>query len=121
MELNDFWHAGGAWMYDRTCAAISASDVAAREAAHQPRVVRVRVPEGETSFDTVDFVGEKTFNDTTLPRGVDGVSYIITGKAGQQTGPASAMFTLTFGSVGGGGTTFITSSVETPADVKLAA
>ncbi len=78
----------------------------------------------DTNFSTVDFVGEKTFNDATLPRGVDGVSYIITGKAGQQTGPSSAMFTLTFGTVGGGGTTFITSAMETPsapAEVKLAA
>jgi hypothetical protein len=87
--------------------------------------------DGETGFSALDFVGEKTYNDATLPRGVDGVSYIITGKAGQQTGPASAMFTLSFGSVGGGGgwsgASVITSNVEMPAtteetqDVKLAA
>ncbi|HMN40075.1 MAG TPA: fibronectin type III domain-containing protein [Phycisphaerales bacterium] len=76
--------------------------------------------EGQTGFSTIDFVGEKTFNDATLPRGIDGVSYIITGKAGQQTGPASSMFTLTFGVVGGGGM-MITSTSTEPGEVKLAA
>ena len=43
--------AGGAWMYDRTCRALSADDVAARESAGTPRIVRFFVPEGETAFD----------------------------------------------------------------------
>ncbi len=43
--------AGGAWMYDRTCAALTPDDIAERERAGQPRVVRVRVPDGETAFD----------------------------------------------------------------------
>jgi glutamyl-tRNA synthetase len=43
--------AGGAWMYDRTCASLSRDDVRAREAADTPRAVRFRVPEGETAFD----------------------------------------------------------------------
>ncbi len=43
--------AGGAWMYDRTCQALSPREVAAREAAGEPRVVRVLVPEADTSFD----------------------------------------------------------------------
>lgn len=88
------------------------------------RVVYIiqRKLEGQTSFSTIDFVGEKTFNDATLPRGIDGVSYIITGKAGQQTGPASSMFTLTFGVVGGGGGgMMITSATTEPGEVKLAA
>jgi glutamyl-tRNA synthetase len=43
--------AGGAWMYDRLCQALSPREVAAREAAREPRVVRVLVPEADTSFD----------------------------------------------------------------------
>lgn len=43
--------AGGGWIYDRTCRALSADEVAAREASNIPRVVRMFVPEGETTFD----------------------------------------------------------------------
>jgi glutamyl-tRNA synthetase len=43
--------AGGAWMYDRVCQALSPREVAAREAAGEPRVVRVLVPDTDTSFD----------------------------------------------------------------------
>jgi glutamyl-tRNA synthetase len=43
--------AGGAWMYDRRCQALSPREVAVREAAGEPRVVRVLVPEVDTSFD----------------------------------------------------------------------
>ena len=43
--------AGGAWMYDRTCLALTPDEVAAREAAGRPRAIRFRVPTGETSFD----------------------------------------------------------------------
>jgi len=43
---------GGAWMYDRVCQALSARDVAAREAAGEPRVLRMFVPETiDTTFD----------------------------------------------------------------------
>jgi glutamyl-tRNA synthetase len=42
---------GGAWMYDRTCLRLTASEVAAREAAGMPRAIRFRVPPGETSFE----------------------------------------------------------------------
>jgi glutamyl-tRNA synthetase len=42
---------GGGWMYDGTCRGLSADEVATREAAGQPRVIRIRVPEGEVSFD----------------------------------------------------------------------
>jgi glutamyl-tRNA synthetase len=41
---------GGGWVYDRTCCALPASEVAAREAAGEPRAVRFKVPPGETSF-----------------------------------------------------------------------
>ena len=43
--------AGGAWMYDRTCAALTADEIAAREAAGRPRAIRFKVPEGETTFE----------------------------------------------------------------------
>jgi glutamyl-tRNA synthetase len=43
--------ADGGWMYDRTCAALPADEIAAREAVGTPRAVRFRVPAGETRFD----------------------------------------------------------------------
>ncbi|MCC7010474.1 MAG: glutamate--tRNA ligase [Acidobacteria bacterium] len=43
--------AGTAWKYDRTCRALSADEIAARERAGVPRAVRFLVPAGETSFD----------------------------------------------------------------------
>jgi len=42
--------AGGGWIYDRTCGALSAEDVRQREAARVPRAIRFKVPEGRTSF-----------------------------------------------------------------------
>ena len=43
--------AGGGWIYDRTCCALTAADIAAREAAGVPRAIRFKVPAGRTSFD----------------------------------------------------------------------
>jgi glutamyl-tRNA synthetase len=43
--------AGGAWRYDRTCFALTPDEIAARERARQPHVVRFRVPEGAAGFD----------------------------------------------------------------------
>jgi glutamyl-tRNA synthetase len=43
--------AGGAWRYDRTCASLPASEIAARERAGRPRAVRVRVPDGAIRFE----------------------------------------------------------------------
>jgi glutamyl-tRNA synthetase len=43
--------AGGGWKYDRTCCALTADQVADREAAHTPRAIRFRVPDGATRFD----------------------------------------------------------------------
>ncbi len=43
--------AGGAWMYDRTCRALTPDDHAAHEAAGTPRVVRFFVPDTDTTFD----------------------------------------------------------------------
>jgi glutamyl-tRNA synthetase len=57
--------AGTAWQYDRTCRALSAADVAARDAAGRPRVIRFAVPDGETTF--VDRVhGPVTVANATL-------------------------------------------------------
>jgi glutamyl-tRNA synthetase len=43
--------AGCAWRYDRTCCALSADDIAARERDGAARAIRFRVPEGTTAFD----------------------------------------------------------------------
>jgi glutamyl-tRNA synthetase len=42
--------AGGGWVYDRTCCALSEEEIARREAAGTPRAVRFRVPDGSTGF-----------------------------------------------------------------------
>ena len=42
---------GSAWRYDRTCASLRPDEIAARERADTPRVVRFRVPTGPTRFD----------------------------------------------------------------------
>jgi glutamyl-tRNA synthetase len=39
------------WRYDRTCCALTADEIAARERDHMPRAIRFRVPEGPTRFD----------------------------------------------------------------------
>lgn len=40
----------GGWVYDRTCCALSADEVAARESKGMPRAIRFKVPDGITSF-----------------------------------------------------------------------
>jgi glutamyl-tRNA synthetase len=42
---------GGGWIYDRTCCALDANEIARREAAGMPRAVRFKVPDGTTGFD----------------------------------------------------------------------
>jgi glutamyl-tRNA synthetase len=42
--------AGGGWIYDRTCCALTHADIASREASQVPRAIRFRVPEGKTAF-----------------------------------------------------------------------
>jgi glutamyl-tRNA synthetase len=42
---------GEAWQYDRACLALSAEEIAQREAAGAPRAVRFKVPPGVTAFD----------------------------------------------------------------------
>jgi glutamyl-tRNA synthetase len=43
--------AGGGWMYDRTCRALSAERIAEFEAAGAPRAIRFLTPDGRTTFD----------------------------------------------------------------------
>ncbi|MGE3177488.1 MAG: glutamate--tRNA ligase [Vicinamibacterales bacterium] len=43
--------AGGAWRYDRTCCGLTAEEVAAREAAKQPRAIRVKSPDRPVRFE----------------------------------------------------------------------
>jgi glutamyl-tRNA synthetase len=57
--------AGGGWIYDRTCCALSADTVAGNEAAGLPRAVRFKVPPGRTSFP--DLVhGPITFDNANI-------------------------------------------------------
>ena len=42
--------AGGGWIYDRTCCALTDAQRAEREAAGAPRAVRFKVPAGRTEF-----------------------------------------------------------------------
>jgi glutamyl-tRNA synthetase len=42
---------GEGWIYDRRCLGLAPVEIAALEASHQPRAIRVRVPAGKTSFD----------------------------------------------------------------------
>ena len=41
---------GEGWIYDRRCLSLSAVQIAELEATHAPRAVRMRVPEGQTTF-----------------------------------------------------------------------
>jgi glutamyl-tRNA synthetase len=57
--------AGGAWMYDRTCLALTADQIAANERAGKPRAVRIRVPGRAVRFD--DLVhGRIEFDASTI-------------------------------------------------------
>jgi len=42
--------AGGGWIYDRTCCALPAAEIARLNAAGMPRAIRFKVPDGRTSF-----------------------------------------------------------------------
>ena len=41
---------GEGWIYDRRCLSLSAEQMAELEATHAPRAVRMRVPDGDTTF-----------------------------------------------------------------------
>src|SRR4051812_6226903 len=40
----------GGWIYDRTCCALGAGEITARESAGTPRAIRFKMPAGTTSF-----------------------------------------------------------------------
>jgi glutamyl-tRNA synthetase len=42
---------GGGWIYDRRCLELTPDEIARNEAAGVPRAVRMRVPQGDTTFD----------------------------------------------------------------------
>lgn len=67
---------------------------------------------GEANFSLLGGTGERSFEDTTLPAGVDGATYIITAQRGQVSGPPSQQLAVTFG-VAGGGLGFRIASVTT--------
>jgi glutamyl-tRNA synthetase len=57
--------AGGGWVYDRTCCALTPADIAEREASAAARAIRFKVPEGKTSF--VDLVhGPISFENSNI-------------------------------------------------------
>ena len=56
---------GEAWTYDRRCLRLTPDEVAAREAAHLPRAIRFKVPDGATRFH--DLVhGDIEFDNTHI-------------------------------------------------------
>lgn len=83
-----------------------------------------RALNNSTNFVLFDTVGERSFTDTSFPGGTNSVSYIVTGKRGNQTGQPSSVFTARFGvgGVGGAGQLSIEStSTGEPTGIKLAA
>ena len=75
---------------------------------HSDRVVyfvqRKLISEG--AFALIGGSGEKSYQDDTLPIGVDGATYIITSQRGNVLGQASRQLTVTFGSGGPGAIRF---------------
>ncbi|HEY7292461.1 MAG TPA: glutamate--tRNA ligase [Vicinamibacterales bacterium] len=88
----------GGWKYDRLCCALSAADVTAREAAHVPRAVRFKVPDGPMHMDDLvhgriefdgahieDFVilrsdGHPTYHLSVVSDDVDmGITHVVRG------------------------------------------
>lgn len=72
---------------------------------------------GESNFSLLGGTGEKNYEDTSLPAGIDGATYIVTAQRGQVSGPPSQQLSVTFGVAGPG---FTISSV-TAGPNKLAA
>jgi len=56
---------GESWTYDRRCSRLTADEVAAREAAKQPRAIRFKVPAGETTFHD-EVHGDITFDNANI-------------------------------------------------------
>lgn len=68
---------------------------------HTVYLIKRKLP-GQNSYTLVDTVGGKRFTDNTLPIGVDGVSYIVQSKRGEDRSLDSEAVSITFGSVAGG-------------------
>lgn len=64
-------------------------------------MIKRKLP-NQSGYTLVDTVGAKRFTDNTLPIGVDGVSYIVQSKRGEERSPDSEAVSITFGSVAGG-------------------
>ncbi len=60
----------------------------------------------ETAFTLVGGSGEKSYQDDTLPIGIDGATYIVTAQRGNVQGQSSRQLTVTFGSGGPGAMRF---------------
>jgi hypothetical protein len=60
----------------------------------------------EDSFRLIGGSGEKSYQDDTLPVGIDGATYIITAQRGNVQGQPSRQLTVTFGSGGPGAIRF---------------
>lgn len=60
----------------------------------------------ESAFTLVGGSGEKSYQDDTLPVGIDGATYIITAQRGNVQGQPSRQLTVTFGSGGPGAMRF---------------
>ena len=90
--------AGGGWIYDRTCCALPAAEIARLNDAGTPRAVRFKVPDGRTSFTDLvhgpiafdnanieDFVilrsdGQPTYHLSVVADDVDmGITHVVRG------------------------------------------
>jgi glutamyl-tRNA synthetase len=86
------------WKYDRTCSALPATEIAARERAGQPRAIRFKVPPGTMQFDDLvhgpiafdganieDFVilrsdGHPTYHLSVVSDDIDmGITHVVRG------------------------------------------
>lgn len=75
----------------------------------------------ETGLSLVATVGAKKWTDETLPRGVDGVNYMVQSKRGEELGPESDQLAVTFGTVDGPGLTIASMASRPAGDARLAA
>ena len=108
--------AGGGWIYDRKCRSLGADDVAAREAAGQSRVIRIRVPDGDIAFDDLvhgtitiagrnidDFIivrsdGSPTYNLSVVADDVDmAITHVVRGDDHISNTPKHVLLFRAFG------------------------
>jgi len=75
----------------------------------------------ETGLSLVATVGAKKWTDETLPRGVDGVNYMVQSKRSEELGPESDQLAVTFGTVDGPGLTIASMTSRPAGESRLAA